>query len=449
MQKATSDTKRMPVVALVGRPNVGKSSLFNALLREKRAVVFDEPGTTRDSVSAVVGGEFKYLLVDTAGVEFGVRGDLETNMQKQTKVAMEGADLIVFLVDAQEGTTAVDDDVVQMLRKGKVPFVFVANKTEGKVDLNDFLGFGLGLPVEISALNRIGTGELSERIVSKLKEIGFREGGEVDKRDAVKITFAGRPNVGKSSLINAFLGHERCAVSDVPGTTRDSTEEVFEYEEKKYVLLDTAGVRRRARQGSMIEHFGILRTLEALRRSDVAVLLMDAEEGPTTQDARVAAELAEAGVGVILAFNKIDLLEDWQEEQERLIWELQRQMKFLAWAPVVFISARSKKNIFKLLELAEEVKMRRKGKLDPVRMEQVLMAATLKKPAPSRGKKPPRFTGIEEVVMQGVKTLRIKCTLPDFINFSYRRYLLNRFREEFDLIGVPLRVELEKVGKRK
>lgn len=430
-------------MALIGRPNVGKSSLFNALLRERRAVVFDEPGTTRDSVSGIVNRDFPFLLVDTAGLAFDGSNQLEKDMYAQTTLALKEADLVVFMVDAKEIATALDLEIVNLLRKSGQEFIFVANKVEGKVDFSDFLRFGFGEPIAVSAMQRLGIEELENKIISTLKKSGFEKKNEMaDYKDVPKMIFVGRPNVGKSSLVNAFLGHDKLIVSDVPGTTRDTTEELFEYKDQKYLLFDTAGVRRHSKQGSMIEHFGILRTLEYLHRADVAFLLMDAIEGPTTQDARIGQELVDSGVGVVLVFNKIDLIEDQEKERDQLIWKLQRQFKFLAWAPVIFISAKNKKNILHMLELAREIRERRILKIDPKLLNQLLLKITISRPAPSRGKKPTRLIAMRQVVEARTPTFQIACTCPEAINFSFKRYLVNRIRDEFDFVGVPIRIEI-------
>lgn len=440
MQKTNS---KLPVVALIGRPNVGKSSLFNALMREKRAVVFDEPGTTRDTVSGVVGRDLPFLLVDTAGLAFDDSAQLEQDMHAQTMLALEEADLIIFMVDAQESLTSLDFEVVKLLRKSGRDFVFVANKTEGKVDLDEFLRLGFGEPICISAIQRKGIDDAENKVYELLEKKGFEQIEKIEEhKDIPKMVFVGRPNVGKSSLINAFLGHDRCIVSDIPGTTRDTTEEIFEYDGQKYLLFDTAGVRRRARQESMIEHFGILRTLECLHRADVAFLLLDADEGPTTQDARVAQELVSSGVGIVLVYNKIDLLENQEEERDELIWKLQNQLKFLAWAPVMFISAKNKKNILHMLEIAREIRERRMQKIEPKLLDQLLLKVTIARPAPSRGKKTTRFIAMRQIKEARTPAFQIACTRPEMINFSYKRYLINRIREEFDFIGVPVKLEI-------
>jgi len=438
------NTNSLPVVALIGRPNVGKSSLFNALLRERKAVVFDEPGTTRDSVSGIVKSDLPFLLVDTAGLSFEEDSQLERDMYAQTMLAIGGADLIVFMVDAKEIATALDFEVVDLLRKSHREFIFVANKTEGKVDLSDFMRFGFGEPVCVSASQRIGISELEDKITSVLRKNGFAEDAKLSNfRDVPKMVFIGRPNVGKSSLINAFLGHEKCIVSEVPGTTRDTTEELFEYKNQKYLLFDTAGVRRHAKQGSLIEHFGIMRTLECLHRADVAFLLLDAIEGPTTQDARIGQELVDSGVGIVLAFNKIDLIEDEQEKvREELIWKLQRQFRFLAWAPVIFISAKNKKNILHMLDLTKEIRERRLQKIAQNLLDQLLLKITISRPAPSRDGKPTRLIGIRQIEEARTPTFQIACTRPEALNFSYKRYLVNRIRDTFDLVGVPVKIEI-------
>jgi len=441
MKKEVVNNNGLPVVALVGRPNVGKSSLFNALLRKKQAVIFDRPNTTRDIVSSVANEEkFPYFLVDTAGLSFDNREEFEEDIQAQTRIAIAEADVIVFVVDSTEGLLPKDQEIAQMLRKSGKPFLLVANKAEGNRDLSEFYSLGLGDPLQTSATQRLGTEVLSEKIVSTLKSKGFKKSHYTPEEQRASLVFVGRPNVGKSSFVNAYINSKRCIVSDTPGTTRDITEIPFEYEGDDFLLLDTAGVRRRAKQESQIETFGIMRTLESLHRSDCAFLLMDAEEGPTTQDARIGKELYESGVGVCLVFNKIDLLPDFEEARKRLERECRKQFAFLSYAPLLFASAKTKKNIFEVFQIAKHVKAERKKVIDQKVLEQSLMKYVMRRPPMTKGKKT-HFYGIEQILQASTPTFRIRVSRPDLIHFSYRRFLTNRLREDFDFIGVRIKLE--------
>lgn len=442
-----NNSDSLGVVALIGRPNVGKSSVFNALIKQKKAVVFDEPGTTRDPVTAIAGDKYNYFLVDTAGLDAGKSEvSLEQDMQSQTRLAIAEADIVVFMVDAKEGITAADQEVMDILRKSSIPCIFVANKAEGqKIDLMQFAEFGLDVPMGISALQREGIRSLEDEIYTELEKTGHAHKITKNKDDSVtKLVFAGRPNVGKSSFINAFLNSNKCIVSDVPGTTRDSVEVPFSYEDEDYILFDTAGVRRHAKRASMIEHFATMRTLECLHRADVALLLLNAEDGPTTQDARIAEELVRAGITVVIVLNKIDLVEGLSEERSKIEFDLRRQFKFLAWAPVVFASAKTKKNIFVCLDLAREVAMKAKQNFDEERLQHVFMGIVTKRPHSTFRGRAFRFRKIRQVKEARLPVFQIECSDPEHVHFSYKRYLQNNLREKFDLTGVPIRLEFLK-----
>lgn len=450
---AKKSISRRPLVAIVGRPNVGKSTLFNRLVGQRRAIESDIPGTTRDRLyDLTTMGDHQVLLVDTGGLEMGHKGDtLEANVQEQSELAMEGADVIVFVVDVREDPTAEDFHAADLLRRSKKPVVLVANKCDNpRMEEQRFnlYELGFGEPIPVTALHSFGVDELEERVSAELKRLKFKPfDAEKDREPGrIRIAFLGRPNVGKSTLVNALFGKKRVVVSEVPGTTRDSTEIPFEYNGHAYTLVDTAGIRRRGTIEPGIEKYSILRTLQSMDSADICVLLLDFEEGVTNQDCHVSQYILEQKKGLILVVNKMDLADPAKKEQAEhmFVHELKKEMVYLPWAPVVFTSGLERRNIFPILDLSAEIYEERQRQIPKNDLKVWLRGAIEKHPpTSSRGKH--RFT-VLDVEQDAVEppTFVFTCNWPEIMHFSYGRYLENELRETFGFVGTALRLIFRK-----
>jgi len=433
-----------PIVALVGRPNVGKSSLFNRLIGERRAIVEDVPGTTRDRVYGTAEwGGVEFTVVDTAGL----LDEGETNTQSTAEIiqhtreqvasAIAEADVILFLVDVKTGMTAGDYEVADLLRRTDKPTILVVNKADStarREDSVEFFNLGLGDPYTISAYHGSGTGDLLDRIVESLPEAE-----EEEETEGPRIAIAGRPNVGKSRLLNALLGQERAIVSDVPGTTRDSLDTQIEWEGEPITLIDTAGIRRRGRVESGIERFSVLRSMRSIDRSDVVLLVIDANEGFTAQDLHIAGYIEEQKKGCVIVVNKWDLIEKDAYTMDTYRKQAREELDFMPYAPIVFISAKFGQRVHQVVTAALEVVNERVRRVPTAKLNQVLKDAVQKHPPPSRPGKWMKFYYVTQADLSP-PTFVFLCNEPAGIHFSYRRYLENEFREAFGFEGTPLRL---------
>jgi GTPase len=430
----------MAIVALVGRPNVGKSTLFNRLVGEHRAVVHDQPGTTRDRLygSAEWRGR-EFAVVDTGGIglETG-RDDLLADVRLQAEEAIREADVIVFVVDATAGVTAADLAVADTLRRtGRKPLILVANKAEStrrQQDAAEFYALGLGEPIVISALHGEGTGDLLDAIVEWFPKTG----ATAEAEDAVAIAIVGHPNVGKSSLLNALAGSPRSIVRGEAGTTRDAVDTVIRRDGKSIRLIDTAGIRRRGRVAPGVEKFSVLRAVRAIERADVAVLLIDATEGVLAQDSHVAGYVAEAAKGLIVAVNKWDLVEKHGRVQQEYTARVRQELKFATWAPVLFISAKTGQRVPRVLETALAVQAQRTQRVPTPRLNQVVRAAAQAHPLTERGRELKVYYSAQTGTSPPAFTLFVND--PRLVHFSYERYLENELRAAFGFEGTPIRL---------
>ena len=442
----------LPLVALVGRPNVGKSTLFNALTRTRDALVHDEPGVTRDRNYGVcrLDEARPFALVDTGGIagenihlESGNPGSspgqaLAGATARQSRAAAEEADLVLFVVDGREGASALDDEILRWLRKTSRPTFLVVNKTDGldvRAALNEFSRYGFSDVLAISSAHRQGIDELMAKVLAKLPSAGDTEILDNDP-DRVRIAFVGRPNVGKSTLVNRILGEERMIASDVAGTTRDSISADLERDGRKYRLVDTAGIRRKARVEAAVETFSIIKTLQAIEQCQVAVILLDASEGVTDQDASVLGAVLDAGRALVVAVNKWDGLSDYQREQVEAL--LSRKLGFVPWAEVVRISAKHGSGLRELFAAIHRAHASATRQLSTSEVTKALEVAYETNPPPvvrghvpklrfahPSGGNPPTF------VIHGTRLRNL--------SESYRRYLENFFRKRFKLVGTPVR----------
>ena len=435
-----------PIVAIVGRPNVGKSSLFNRLIGERRAIVEDMPGTTRDRVYGTSNwGGVEFTVVDTAGLlgedeaaaGSGTLAEILKDTREQVQSAIEEADVILFVTDVKIGVNAGDHEFADMLRRTDKPTILVVNKADSltrREDSVEFYNLGLGDPYPISAYHGSGTGDLLDRLVESLPE-----SEEEPETDGPRIAIAGRPNVGKSRLLNAILGQERAIVSDMPGTTRDSLDTQIEWEGEPITLIDTAGIRRRGRIDPGIERFSVLRSMRSIERADVCLFLMDATEGFTAQDLHIAGFIDEQKKGCVIVINKWDLIEKEAGTMEDYRAKAREAFDFMPYAPIVFTSAKFGQRIHQVMEAALSVVEQRDRRVPTAKLNQVLKDAVQKHPPPSRPGKWMKFYYVTQVDA-APPTFVFFCNDPEGLHFSYRRYLENELRATFGFEGTPIRM---------
>ncbi len=433
-----------PIVAIVGRPNVGKSTLFNRLVGWRKAIVDPTAGLTRDRLYGVSEWRGRELtVVDTAGLDLESRPDDSSRraMEAQTRVAMQEANAIVFLVDVRQGLTAVDLDVAEMLRRSGRPIVVAANKADNPGQEHfraEITSLGFEDPILLSAQHGIGVDDLLDRLFELLPE----EAPPPAEEEAVaRIAIMGRPNVGKSSLLNALLGDERSLVSDVPGTTRDPVDTELLFDGVPVVLVDTAGIRRKSTSRDRLERYSLLRGIKAMERADAVLLVLDASTGVLSQDQHVAGYALEAGKGLVLVVNKIDLLEP--EARKAKDWEqrLRSDFRFVPHAPVVVVSARTRQGVPRLLPVALEVVGQRRMRVPTSELNRMLREAFLERPPPSYKGRRLQFKFATQAASDA-PTFVLFVNDTGLLHFSYRRYLENRLRERFGFAGNPLRIVL-------
>lgn len=429
-----------PIVAIVGKPNVGKSTLFNYIVGTRISIVEDTPGVTRDRVYAQAnwrGREF--TLIDTGGIEPDSEDVILSQMRKQANLAIEMADVIVFLTDIQQGVTATDEEIAIMLKKSKKPIVLVCNKSDsyGKTDtaVYEFYNLGLGDPYAISATNAKGIGDMLDAIYENFPP---QEEPQIEG-EVIKVAIIGKPNVGKSSLINKIVGDNRVIVSDIAGTTRDAIDTEFENEHGKYVLIDTAGVRKKSKVNENIERYSVMRSLLAIERADVCLMMIDANEGVTDQDAKIAGEAHEAGKGIILVVNKWDVYEKETGTLEKYEKEVYQKLSYLSYAPILFISAKTGQRVDKLFDMINMVANQNAMRISTSMLNQVINEAiAIRQPPSDKG----RRLKILYITQASTKppTFVIFVNSKKLFHFSYERYLVNQIRKEFGMQGTPIRV---------
>ena len=434
-----ADRKRKPIVAVVGRPNVGKSTLFNALAGEKIAIVKDTPGITRDRIYADINWlDMNFTLIDTGGIEPDSKDIILSQMREQAQIAMDTADVIIFLVDVKQGLVDADAKVADMLRRSQKPVVLVVNKVDSfekfMADTYEFYNLGIGDPIPISAANRLGIGDMLDVVTSHFD----RETMETEEDDRPRIAIVGKPNVGKSSLINKLLGENRLIVSDIAGTTRDAVDTEVIHNGKEYVFIDTAGLRRKNKIKEDLEHYMIIRTVSAVERADVVVLVIDAGEGVTEQDAKIAGIAHERGKGMIIAVNKWDSIEKDDKTIYKFTRKIQDTLSFMQYAEMVFISALTGQRLPKLFDtidaVIENCAMRvGTGVLNEIMTEAVAM----QQPPSDKGKR----LRLYYITQASVKppTFVIFVNDKELMHFSYTRYIENQIRNAFGFKGTPLK----------
>lgn len=437
------------VVAIVGRPNVGKSTFFNVLAGEKISIIKDTPGVTRDRIYANCewrGTNFQ--IIDTGGIEPESEDIILKQMRRQAKLAMDMSDVIIFITDIKAGVTQSDEEVAQMLRHTKKPVILVCNKCdrvgEPPADIYDFYSLGLGEPVPISAGKKLGIGEVLDKIYESFDDITE----EVEDEETIRVAIVGKPNVGKSSLVNKILNEERVIVSDIAGTTRDAVDSYFQNDKGKYVFVDTAGIRRKSKVYDSLEKYSVLKAKLAVEKSDVCLIMIDATEGVTEQDEKIAGIAHEAGKGIIIVINKWDLLEKETGTLESYKKKVYEKLAYLTYAPIIFISALTNQRVSKIFDLINRVNEQNSLRVPTGLLNDVISKAiAITQPPSDKGKR----LKVYYVTQIKVKppTFIVFVNSKELMHFSYTRYLENHIRKQFSFEGTPIRMIIREKGEEK
>lgn len=440
-----------PVVAIVGRPNVGKSTLFNKLTGKRLAIVDNTPGVTRDRIF----GECEWLghkmmLVDTGGIEPYSDDIILSQMRRQAQLAIDSANVIIFVTDVRDGVVATDSEVASMLQKSGKPIVLCVNKCdkigEPPADIYEFYNLGIGDPFPVSSVHGHGTGDLLDEVIKHFPEEYLRDGEDED--DYIKVAVIGKPNVGKSSLVNKIIGEDRMIVSDIAGTTRDATDSFVENDYGKFMFIDTAGLRRKSKVEDAVERYSVLRTDMAVERANVCVIMIDALEGFTEQDSKVAGRALEQGKGCIIAVNKWDAYEKDGKTMDSYRKKLMNDFSFMSFAPIIFISAKTGQRLDRLYELIKFVDTQNAMRIKTGQLNEILAAATLRvQPPTDKGKR----LKIYYMTQASTRPPTFVCFVnnAELFHYSYQRYLENQIREVYGLEGTPVRFVIRERGEKK
>jgi len=429
-----------PIVAIVGRPNVGKSTLFNRLAGKRIAITEDTPGVTRDRIYAE--GEWLdnyFTLIDTGGIEPNSTDTILRQMRRQAEIAIDMANLILFIVDGKEGMTSADREVAQMLRLSNKNVIIICNKMDKHIDENnifEFYNLGLGDPFPISSTEALNIGDLCDLIVENIKDFDLEESDE----DAIKIAVIGKPNAGKSSLINKVIGEERVIVSDIAGTTRDAIDTKFERNGQKYIIIDTAGIRRKAKINEAVEKYSVVRAFAAVERANICIMMIDAQDGVTEQDTRIAGYAHENGCAVIIVINKWDLIEKSTNTHIKYTNKVRNDLAYMTYAPILTISALTGKRVDKLLETIDTVYEHSTRKISTGVLNDIISEAVLMNPPRTDKGRKLKILYATQTGVQPPKFL-VFCNDEKLVHFSYCRYLENKLRESFEFIGSPISIE--------
>lgn len=427
-----------PIVAIVGRPNVGKSTLFNRIAGQRISIVEDTPGVTRDRIYADAEWlDYHFTLIDTGGLEPESDDEMLRNMYSQAEIAIESADVIVFVADVRSGMVDADLQVANILRKSGKPVVLAVNKMDDLakfgMDIYEFYQLGLGDPFGVSASQMLGLGDLLDEVVKHFPQGNKGE----EEEDVIKVAVIGKPNVGKSSLINRILGEERVIVSNVAGTTRDAIDSDYEYEGQKYVFIDTAGIRRKSKIRENVEKYSIIRAIAAVERADVCIMMINAEDGISDQDTKVAGIAHEAGKAVIIAVNKWDKIEKDNKTLNKFTKDIEAEFKFLSYAPKIFISAVTGQRVTKLFELIKAVNENNSLRISTGMLNDVLIEAMAMNQPPAEKGRPLKIYYITQVSVKP-PTFVLFVNDTELLHFSYKRYIENQLREAFGFVGTPI-----------
>ena len=428
-----------PVVAIVGRPNVGKSTLFNALAGEKISIVKDTPGVTRDRIYAdVTWLDKEFTMIDTGGIEPDSKDIIFSQMRDQAQIAIDTADVIIFITDVKQGLIDSDARVADMLRRSGKPVILAVNKVDSfkkyMADVYEFYNLGIGDPLPISASSRLGLGDLLDQVISYFPE----HGGEEEEDERPRIAIVGKPNVGKSSIINRLLGETRVIVSDIAGTTRDAIDTEIVYNEKEYVFIDTAGLRRKSKIKEDLERYSIIRTVTAVERADMVLMVIDASEGVTEQDAKIAGIAHDKGKGIIIVVNKWDAVEKNDKTMREYEGKIRQTLSFVPYAQILFVSALTGQRIFKLFDVIDMVIENQNLRISTGVLNEIMMEAVAMQQPPSDKGKRLKLYYMTQVAVKPPSFV-IFVNDKELMHFSYTRYLENKIREAFGFKGTSLR----------
>jgi GTPase len=428
-----------PVIAIVGRPNVGKSTIFNRIVGERISIVEDIPGVTRDRIYS--SGEWlthDFNIIDTGGIEIGDE-PLLVQMREQADLAIEEADVIIFMVNGREGITSADEEVAKILFRSKKPVVLAVNKMDNyemQQQIYEFYSLGFGDPIAISGSHGIGIGDLLDKVAKHFKDPVETE---IDD-ETIRFSLIGRPNVGKSSLTNALLGEEnRVIVSDIPGTTRDAVDSPFTHEDKDYIVIDTAGMRKRGKVYESTEKYSVLRALRAIERSDVVLVVINAEEGIIEQDKKIAGYAHEAGRGIVIVVNKWDTIEKDEKTMKKFEENIRSHFQFLDYAPIIFVSAKTKQRVKQVLSLINTAAENHTLRVPTNLLNDVIMDAVAMNPTPTSNTKRLKINYMTQVAVKPPSFV-VFVNDPELMHFSYKRYLENSVRSAFGFAGTPIKI---------
>jgi GTPase len=427
-----------PVIAIVGRPNVGKSTIFNRIVGERISIVEDIPGVTRDRIYS--SGEWlthDFNVIDTGGIDIGDEPFLE-QIRQQAEVAIDEADVIIFLTNGREGVTAADEEVAKILYKSKKPIVLAVNKIDNpemREQIYDFYSLGFGEPIPVSGSHGLGLGDLLDEAAKHFPKNKGQDYGA----DVIKFSLIGRPNVGKSSLVNAILGEDRVIVSDIAGTTRDAVDSPYTYNGDKYVIIDTAGMRKKGKVYESTEKYSVLRALRAIERSDVVLVVINAEEGIIEQDKKIAGYAHEAGRAIVIVVNKWDAVEKDEKTMKELEQKIREHFLYLSYAPIVFLSAKTKKRIHTLLPMINTASENHSMRVETSVLNDIIMDAVAMNPTPTDKGRRLKIYYTTQVAVKP-PTFVVFVNEPELMHFSYERFLENRIREAFGFEGTPIKI---------
>lgn len=438
-----------PIVAIVGRPNVGKSTLFNNLVGDRIAIVDDMPGVTRDRLyRETEWNGVEFVVVDTGGLEPRNNEFMMTKIKEQAEVAMNEADVILFVVDGKSGVNPLDEEIAYILRKKQKPIILCVNKIDNFLqqqdDVYDFWGLGFEHLIPVSGAHKVNLGDMLDMVTEMIEKIDLPE----EEEDVLKLAIIGKPNAGKSSLVNRLSGEERTIVSDIAGTTRDAIDTIVQYKDNKYMIIDTAGIRRKSKVEESLEYYSVLRAIKTIKRADVCILMLDGKEGLTEQDKRIAGIAAEELKPIVVVVNKWDLVDKNKVSMKSMKEELYAELPFLSYAPIEFVSALTGQRTTKILEISDTIYEEYTKRISTGILNTVLKEAVLMNNPPTRKGRVVKINYATQVSSAPPKFV-LFCNYPELIHFSYARYIENKFREAFGFDGSPILISFEKKNAEK
>jgi GTP-binding protein len=435
-----------PIVARVGRPNVGKSALFNRIVKSRLSIVEGQPGVTRDRIYADTEWQgTHFVIVDTGGITLNEDDPINEKVRQQAEIAVEQSSVIIFVLDTKTGLLPEDEDVARIIRSSRKPCVLCINKVDDPRHMDySFWSLGLGEPLPVTAAHGTGVAEMLDAVVALIKEnIPQKDAEEGEGEQPIKVAFVGRPNVGKSSIVNRYIGYERTIVSDIPGTTRDAIDTPLIIGGKDFVFIDTAGIRRKPKISTSVEFYSVVRSMSAIERSDVSVIVLDGTQDIAEQDVRVAGFAHEAGKAIVVAVNKWDALEREEGYYEKMIKNIKDKLAFMEYAKIIFVSAKLGRHMDKLIEAIEGAYQANRRRITTSEINKLLEEAVMRFPPPGEKGRQPKLFYMSQVRVQP-PTFVLFTSNPELVHFSYQRYLENLIREAYDFAGTPILLHLRK-----